>query len=176
MSESATPKRDALPSRWRGVRELFARMDDGIPEVYEELGVEGVRPRFSMAIMLLDDGPLSIRQLAREVDVTHSAMSQTVSAMRESGLIASTPGKDARSRMVELTEKGRALVPVLRAEWDATEAALAELEDEVPYALSLLIVELREALDRRSFADRLRAQLDAGVAAGAAADDTESAR
>jgi DNA-binding MarR family transcriptional regulator len=164
MSESATPQRDALPSRWRGVRELFSRVDDGITEVYAELGVEGVRPRFSMAIMFLDGGPLSIRQLALEVDVTHSAMSQTVAAMRESGIIRSTPGKDARSRMVELTDKGRALVPVLRAEWFATEAVLAELEDEVPYALSQLVVDLRGALDRRSFAERLRVALDAGAA------------
>lgn len=161
MPESVTPQRDALPSRWRGVRELFSRMDDGISEVYSELGVEGVRPRFSMAIMFLDGGAMSIRELALEVDVTHSAMSQTVAAMRQSGIIASTPGKDARSRMVELTEKGKALVPVLRAEWFATEAAIAELEDEVPYALSQLIVELRTALDRRSFAERLRAHLDA---------------
>jgi len=164
MSESETPMRDALPSRWRGVRELFSRMDDGIAELYTEIGVTGVRPRFSMAIMFLDDGPLSIRQLAREVDVSHSAMSQTVAAMRESGLIRSTPGKDARSRIVELTDAGRALVPLLRAEWFATEAALAELEDEVPYALSQLIVDMREALDRRSFTDRIRSKLGPGLA------------
>jgi DNA-binding MarR family transcriptional regulator len=141
-------------------------MDDGISEVYAELGVEGVRPRFSMAIMFLDGGPLSIRQLALEVDVTHSAMSQTVAAMRASGLIRSTPGKDARNRMVELTEKGRALVAVLRAEWFATEAAIAELEDEVPYALSQLIVDLRGALEVRSFAERLRAHLADGAGSG----------
>jgi DNA-binding MarR family transcriptional regulator len=163
---SDTPQRDALPSRWRGMRDIFDRVDSGISELYAELGVEGVRPRFSMAIMFLDDGPLSIRELAREVDVTHSAMSQTVAAMRESGLIRSSPGADARSRLVELTPAGRALVPTLRAEWYATEAAIADLEAETPYPLSRLIGELREALDRRPFADRLRARLDA--------DDTET--
>jgi DNA-binding MarR family transcriptional regulator len=144
------------------MREIFDRVDAGITEVYAELGIVGVRPRFSMAIMFLDGGPLSIRELSREVNVTHSAMSQTVSAMRRDGLIRSAPGTDARNRMVELTPAGRALIKPLRAEWFATEAVLAELDAEVPYQLAQLIVDLREALDRRSFTERLRARLELG--------------
>jgi DNA-binding MarR family transcriptional regulator len=144
------------------MREVFDRMDAGIAEVYAELGIVGVRPRFSMAIVFLEGGPLSIRELSREVNVTHSAMSQTVSAMKKDGLIRSAPGTDARSRMIELTPAGRALIEPLRAEWFATEAVLAELDAEVPYALGQLISDLREALDRRSFTERLRTRLQLG--------------
>src|ERR1700760_53960 len=91
VANEPTPQRDALPSRWRGLNEMFGRVDAGIAEVYAELGIVGVRPRFSMAIMFLDAAPLSIRQLAREVNVTHSAMSQTVTAMRKDGLVRTTP-------------------------------------------------------------------------------------
>jgi DNA-binding MarR family transcriptional regulator len=160
MPTELTPQRDALPSRWRGMREIFDRMDAGIAEVYAEIGIVGVRPRFSMAIFFLEGGPLSIRQLAHEVNVTHSAMSQTVSVMRKDGLIQSAPGADARNRMVELTPAGRALVEPLRAEWYASEAVIAEIDAEVPYELGQLIADLREALDRRSFADRLREKLE----------------
>ena len=162
MPTELTPQRDALPSRWRGMRDIFDRMDAGITEVYAELGIVGVRPRFSTAIMFLEGGSLSIRELAREVNVTHSAMSQTVTAMRKDGLIRSVPGTDARSRMIELTPAGRALIEPLRREWYATEAVLAELDAEVPYALGQLIADLREALDRRNFTERLRAQLQLG--------------
>jgi DNA-binding MarR family transcriptional regulator len=141
------------------MRDIFDRMDAGISEVYAELGIVGVRPRFSMAIIFLEGGPLSIRELAREVNVTHSAMSQTVSAMRKDGLIRSAPGTDARSRMIELTPAGRELIEPLRTEWNATEAVLAELDAEVPYALGQLIADLRGALDQRSFTERLRARL-----------------
>jgi DNA-binding MarR family transcriptional regulator len=141
------------------MRDIFDRMDAGISEVYAELGIVGVRPRFSMAIMFLEGGPLSIRELAREVNVTHSAMSQTVTAMRKDGLIQSAPGVDARSRMIELTPAGRALIEPLRREWFATEAVLAELDSEVPYELGQLIADLRGALERRTFTERLRAQL-----------------
>jgi DNA-binding MarR family transcriptional regulator len=162
MPSELTPQRDALPSRWRGMREIFDRMDAGISEVYAELGIVGVRPRFSMTIMFLENGSLSIRDLAREVNVTHSAMSQTVTAMRKDGLIQSTPGVDARNRMIQLTEVGRSLIEPLRREWFATEEVLAELDAEVPYALAQLIADLRDALDRRSFAERLRGKLDLG--------------
>jgi DNA-binding MarR family transcriptional regulator len=162
MPSELTPQRDALPSRWRGMREIFDRVDAGISEVYAELGIVGVRPRFSMAIMFLENGSLSIRELAREVNVTHSAMSQTVTAMRKDGLIQSAPGADGRSRMVELTAAGRALVEPLRREWFATEEVLAELDAELPYALARLITDLRDALDRRSFIERLRGKLDLG--------------
>lgn len=158
-NDDRTSLRDRLPSRWRAAHEFFARADAGIAEVYERLGIRGVRPRFSMALIFLESGPLSIRELAREVDVTHSAMSQTVTAMREAGLVQSAPGADARSRVVSLTDAGRSLVPRLRAEWDATETAIAELEAEVPYPLTQVIADLSAALDRRSFADRVAAHL-----------------
>jgi DNA-binding MarR family transcriptional regulator len=144
------------------MRDIFDRMEIAITEVYAELDIVGVRPRFSMAIMFLESGPLSIRELAREVNVTHSAMSQTVTAMRKDGLIRSAPGTDARNRMIELTPAGRELIEPLRREWYATEAVLAELDAEVPYELGKLIVDLRDALDRRSFTERLRAKLDLG--------------
>jgi DNA-binding MarR family transcriptional regulator len=162
MAIESTPQHDALPSRWRGMRDLTERLDVGISEVYAELGIVGVRPRFSMAIMFLEGGPLSIRELAREVHVTHSAMSQTVTAMRKDGIIRSAPGTDARSRMIELTPAGRELLEPLRREWYATEAVLEELDSEVPYELGQLLTELRAALDRRSFTERLRAQLELG--------------
>jgi DNA-binding MarR family transcriptional regulator len=162
MPTELTPQRDALPSRWRGMRDIFDRMEAAITEVYAELDIVGVRPRFSMAIMFLEGGPLSIRELAREVNVTHSAMSQTVTAMRKDGLIRSAPGTDARNRMIELTPAGRELIEPLRREWYATEAVLAELDAEVPYELGQLIADLRDALDRRSFTERLRVKLDLG--------------
>jgi DNA-binding MarR family transcriptional regulator len=113
-----------------------------------------------MALMFLDlAGPMPIRRLATECGVTHSAMSQSVSEMRKAGLVESAPGEDARSRVVALTDGGRAVVPLLRAEWDATESALAELETELPYRPSELARDLSGALERRTFAERLLDQL-----------------
>jgi len=143
-------------------------MDDDIGSLYAERGVGGVRPRFSMALVRLHHlGPMTIRQLAEEVEVTHSAMSQTVTAMRAEGLVETAPGEDARTRTVALTEQGRALVPFLEDEWRATERAWAELEAELPYPLTRVVDDIAAALRRRSFLDRISAQLDAGQDGGA---------
>ena len=158
---SETPSlRDQLPSRWRPLYAVLREFDRGIEQAYASLGIEGVRPRFSMALMFLDlAGPMTIRRLATECGVTHSAMSQSVTEMRKADLVESLPGKDARSRVVSLTSRGRDVVPILRAEWDATEAAIGELEDELPYAPSRMADDLAEALGRRAFSERLLAQL-----------------
>jgi len=149
------PRRYELPSLWRRVHEVFRRVDSGIAELYERIGVTDVRPRYSATLMFLDDAPMTIRQLAFDCGVSHSAMSQTVSAMKTAGLVASVPSPDdARHRLISLTDKGRDFVPLLRAEWAATEKALARLEAETSFPLSQLADELHAALDRKPFADR----------------------
>jgi DNA-binding MarR family transcriptional regulator len=145
----------------RPLRELLAEMDADIGRLYAARGVSGVRPRFSMALIrLYHRGPMTVRELAQQIDVTHSAMSQTITAMRAEGLVETAPGRDARTRDVTLTEWGRDLVPFLEAEWRATERAVAELEAELPYPLTRVVEDMIEALRRRSFLDRITAQLE----------------
>jgi DNA-binding MarR family transcriptional regulator len=142
------------------LKALLADMDGAIAELYARRGVTGVRPRFSMALIRLHHrGPLSVKELAGQVDVTHSAMSQTVAAMREEGLVETTPGADARTRLVALTAKGAALVPFLEAEWRATEAAVTKLDGELPYRVTQVIADMAAALRARPFVDRIEEQL-----------------
>jgi len=47
----------------------------------------------------------------------------------------------------------------LAAEWRATEAAIAELEAEIPYPLSQVVTDIEEALRRKSFHDRVAEKL-----------------
>ena len=159
----SSPGDPTLTSALRPLRLLLNAMDDDIGRLYDERGVAGVRPRFSMTLIKLRHlGPLTIRQLAAEVEVTHSAMSQTITAMRAAGLVDAATGADARTRTISLTGQGRALVPFLEAEWRATEAALGELESEIPYPLTQVVRDMAEALQRRSFHDRILDQLGPG--------------
>lgn len=147
-------------SRWRPLRLLLAEMDDDIGRVYAGAGLPGVKPSWVMELIRLHvQGPMTITELAESVQRTHSAMSQKVAAMRTAGLVRTTTGPDARSKKVALTAKARRVVDRLAAEWRATEAAVAELEDEIPYPLSRVVTDLREALQRKSFHDRIAAKL-----------------
>jgi len=147
-------------SLWRPVWQLLGSLDRDIAELYAEAGLADFRPRFTGPLIRLGrGGPMTIQQLAHLAEVTHSAMSQTVAAMRTAGFVESVVGPDSRTRLVALTDRARSAVPFLEAEWRATEAALHEIEAEVPYALSQAVRDIGDALVARPFADRLRAHL-----------------
>jgi DNA-binding MarR family transcriptional regulator len=147
-------------SLWRPLRLLQAKMDADIALVYEEARIEGLRPSFVMELIRLDaNGPMTITELAESVQRTHSAISQKVAAMRAAGLVRTTSGTDARSKRVTLTAKARRIIGRLKAEWRATEAAIADLEAEIPYPLSRVVGDIEEALSRKSFHDRIAEKL-----------------
>lgn len=161
---------------------MLADMDGQIESLYAERGIQGVRPRFAYPLIrLAHTGPLTIRELADSLDRSHSAMSQTITAMRREGLVDAEPGTDARTRRITLTDRSRALIPFLEAEWRATEAAVAELDDEVSPPLSAVVTELQRALKRRPLRSRIDSHLarllpDAGSAGAAPPPSTRPGR
>src|ERR1041385_3917529 len=157
-----TEDRDpTLESQWRPLRLLLATLDADIARIYEEAGVEGVKTSFVMELLRLDAaGPMTITELARSVNRTHSAVSQKVSAMRRAGLVRTRSGADARSKTVVLTPKAKRIVGQLATEWRATEVALSELEAELPYPVSRVVGDVEAALGRRTFYERVREKLD----------------
>ncbi|MFI6499607.1 MarR family winged helix-turn-helix transcriptional regulator [Nonomuraea typhae] len=147
-------------SHWRPLRLLQARMDDDIARLYAEARIDGLKPSYVMELIKLHvHGPMTIKELAAAVRRSHSALSQKVAAMRRAGLVETVTGADARSKRVMLTERAEGLIGRLTAEWRATEAALAELEAELPYPLTRVVADLEEALARRSFHDRIADRL-----------------
>lgn len=144
---------ELLGTRLRHVLDL---LDGGIAEVYRDLGLPGFRPRYTPILRILnEEGPLSIRDLAAATSVTHSAASQTVAQLAREGYVRLLPGADARQRIVHLTPKAVAALPVLDREWRATAAASRELDAELPVTLHEMITALSDALGRRSFQQRV---------------------
>lgn len=140
-------------------------MDAEISRIYAEAGIEGLKPSFGMELLRLHHhGPMTIRELAESVQLTHSAISQKVAAMRTAGLVRTASGPDGRSKNVLLTAKARRMVGRLAAEWRATEAAAAELEEEIPYPLTQVVEDIKCALRRKSFHDRISEKLAADPA------------
>lgn len=140
-------------------------MDADIARIYTEAQVQGLKPSWVMELLRLHaQGPMTIAELARSVERTHSAMSQKVAAMRTAGWVRTSAGRDARSKKVTLTAKASRIVGRLAAEWRATEAAIAEIEEEIPYPLSQAVTDIEEALRRKSFHDRIAAKLNKDTA------------
>jgi len=151
-----------VPGRWDRLFQLLKEMDADIEALYTRRGVTGMRSRFVRPLIRLShEGPMTISALAQSLGTTHSATSQTVAAMRRAGFVTSAPGTDGRTQVVSLTPEAGALVPLLEAEWRATEAVVAALDDELDGAVTALSARLGEALARRSMSERLDDELGA---------------
>jgi DNA-binding MarR family transcriptional regulator len=172
MSAESGPGSGAAPvddptevSPWRPVYRLLSDLDDEIARVYAENGIGDLKPSWVLEILRLRArGPMTIAELARSVGRTHSALSQKVAAMRAAGWLETTPGRDARSKTVSLTPKAERVAALFDAEWRATEAAIDEIEAEIPYPLTRVVADIRQVLARKSFHDRILGRLAANQA------------
>jgi DNA-binding MarR family transcriptional regulator len=135
-------------------------LDDELARLYAENGIDGLKTSWVMELLRLHySGPMTITELAESVQRTHSAMSQKVTAMREAGWVQTTTGADARSKKVELTAKATQIIALLDAEWRATEAAIRDIEAELPFSLADYIAAVDQARRRKSFHDRIMESL-----------------
>jgi len=140
------------------MRHVLELLDGDVAQVYADLGVPDYRPRYSPVVRVLTElGPLSIRDLAGAVGVTHSAASQTAAQMARHGLLTLETGTDARRRIARLTDRARAILPLIEAEWAATSAAAAELEAELPAALTDVLIQAERAVLARPMRTRIAA-------------------
>jgi DNA-binding MarR family transcriptional regulator len=152
-------------SLWRPLRLLQSDLDDDIARVYAEAQIDGLKPSYVLELLRLNArGPMTITELAESVQRTHSGTSQKVAAMRAAGLVRTVAGPDARSKRVLLTARAKRIVGRLAAEWRATEASVAELEAEIPYPLSQVVRDIEQAMQRKSFHDRIAEKLAADPA------------
>jgi DNA-binding MarR family transcriptional regulator len=147
-------------SLWRPVFRVLADMDGEIARIYEDNGIADLKPSWVAVILRLRGrGPLTITELARALEQTHSAMSQKVAGLRAAGWVQTSAGPDARSKKVSLTARAGEVAAMLAAEWRATEATVAEIEAELPYPLSRVAQDIRGVLARKSFHDRIAEKL-----------------
>jgi DNA-binding MarR family transcriptional regulator len=155
MSDDPTER-----SLWRPVFRLLHDIDEEIARVYADNGIADLKTNWVPVILKLHaHGPMTIADLARGLDHTHSALSQKVAAMRGKGWLTTGPGPDARSKKVRLTAKAEQIADKLAAEWNATETSLEELETQIPYPLTRVAADIRHALASKSFHDRIAEKL-----------------
>jgi len=150
---AVTSDRPGVGTLMRHVLEL---LDGDVAKFQADLGLADFRPRYTPVVRaLVAHGAMPIRDVARAISVTHSAASQTVNQMLRVGLLAASTGADARQRVVDLTPKTRALVPILEFEWAAASAAAEDLDAELPIPLRELLNAVLEAVARRSMRERI---------------------
>lgn len=137
------------------LRRLSAAIDADASRVYAASDIRFEQRWFGVINQLALAGPLSVRQLADVLGITHASVSETRQSLERAGLIASEADpSDGRRRVLALSPSGKALVTQLRPLWDAFDAATRELDAEAG-GVTEALARLEAALARRSLRERI---------------------
>ena len=138
------------------LRSLLDELDPAVEAEYANLGLD-FRPRFTPVIRaLMQEGPSRIKDIAAGTGLTHSAVSQTISALIERDWVRLETGQDSRERIVHLTDYARSQLPGLKRQWAATARAAASLNEDIGMPLEQVLRSALAALEKKSFAERLK--------------------
>ena len=109
------------PCHCRVLREATRRTT----QLYDRhLAPSGLRlGQYSVLAVLARAGPLTVGALAEALVMDRTATSRTLLPLQRDGLVGSGPGRDGRSRALELTPTGRERLAAARPLWLDAQAA-----------------------------------------------------
>ncbi len=127
--------------------------------IYKAYGID-FEPKWFPVIYTLYYKPLlSVVEIASEIGYTHPSTISLLKELEKQRLIRSRRDKvDERKRLLQLTEKGKALVAQVQPVWKVMTAAITEFTD-TRNNLMKAIIEVEEQLDRQSFLQRAREKI-----------------
>jgi GNAT superfamily N-acetyltransferase/DNA-binding MarR family transcriptional regulator len=153
-----------LGSRLKRVSEaLYA----GVDAVYQAQGLDLPSRGVPILLLLRDNGPMGITELATELGQTHPAVSQMSRILLERGVVTEKEDPaDERRRLLALSPRGAARLRAMSGVWQAVVSAVDELAAATQVDFLAALGAVDAALARRGFADRIndRLRLQAGEA------------
>lgn len=137
------------------IRSLLDALDPAVADAYAAADLD-YKPRFTPVVRALARyGPMRIKDIAEGSGLSHSAVSQTVSALAARKWVALEPGTDGRERIVHLTKYASKRLATLEKQWAITAMAAASLNDDIGQPLESILRKALQALKNKSFAERL---------------------
>jgi DNA-binding MarR family transcriptional regulator len=99
-----------------------------LTQLYDDvMAPSGLRvTQFSLLRTVARNGSTRITELAAAQLVDRTALSRNLDPLVERGLVGITPGRDARTREVAITAKGRAALRAAEPHWERAQARVAK--------------------------------------------------
>jgi len=144
-----------MGSRLRRLSETFIQE---VNQAYAQQGIAFDASWFPVFYFLSQQDEVSIKDIADALNVSHSAMSQLVSALQKKGLVKSVvSAADARRKVITLTAKGKKLLEQIQPVWRALETAMAGLAASGKESAKILqaLTQIEKALEQESLVNRI---------------------
>lgn len=141
----------ALATRLQRLSDMMRK--DGL-QIYKDHGIE-FEPKWFPVIYTLYRKPLlGVVEIAAEIGYTHPSTISLLKELEKEKLVRSKKDKtDERKRLIQLTEKGQALIEQMKPVWELISKAITELTD-TRNNLMQAVVEVEEQLKQKSMAAR----------------------
>jgi len=141
----------ALATRLQRLSDMMRK--DGL-QIYKDHGIE-FEPKWFPVIYTLHRKPLlGVVEIATEIGYTHPSTISLLKELEKEKLVRSKKDRtDERKRLIQLTEKGKALVEQMKPVWELIGKAITELTD-TKNNLMQAVVEVEEQLKQKSMAAR----------------------
>ncbi|AEA34578.1 MarR family winged helix-turn-helix transcriptional regulator [Hippea maritima] len=144
------------------LKRLSDRFLNEVSVIYKSQNIPFEPSWFAIFYILDRHGKTTISQLAYELDLTQSAISQTISILENKGLIkVGTQKGDKRIKVLELTEDAFKLLLQVKPLWKLIKAKMREVLNEGENSKYLLeaLDELEISCQRKSLSQRVLEEL-----------------
>jgi len=112
-------------------------------DAYRDLGIRATQ--MPVVGLISRKGPITIRQIAEEMESERSVMSRKLQVMEKNGWISEDPETTGKEKSFILTEEGRALIErVLPVRFEVQQKILSKLSDEERNLLLNLCTKLKQ--------------------------------
>ncbi|GEP92775.1 DNA-binding transcriptional regulator, MarR family [Chitinophaga terrae (ex Kim and Jung 2007)] len=146
-------------SRLRRLSEYFLME---VNKVYEQQGIPFDASWFPVFYLLSQHQPVSMIEIAEQLEISHSAVSQMITNLKKKGLVKTTPCKeDGRRQLVAFSKKGEEMLQQIRPVWAAITAAMDELVASNKQSQQVLagIAQIEQSVQIKPLSERIREQL-----------------
>jgi DNA-binding MarR family transcriptional regulator len=146
-------------SRLRRLSEYFLME---VNKVYEQAGIAFDASWFPVFYILSRQQNIPLIDIAEQLEVSHSAISQLITNLKKKGLVNTAPCPDDGRRQLDmLTDKGEDLLQQVQPIWEAITTAMQELTEENKQSKQLLeaIRQVESAVQGTSLSARIQASM-----------------
>lgn len=140
------------------LKQLSDRYLCDVSKIYKKCGVEFEPSWFGIFFLLDRHKSLTLSEIAENMDITLSGISQIILALSKKNLIvANTIKNDKRKKVISLTAEGEDLLKRVRPIWKSISFNMNEILLEGGHSKSLLeaLSEVEESFERFSLAERV---------------------
>jgi DNA-binding MarR family transcriptional regulator len=139
-------------SRLRRLSEYFLME---VNKVYEQSGIAFDASWFPVFYILSKQQNIPLIDIAEQLEVSHSAVSQLITGLKKKGLVKTGPcADDGRRQLVMLSKKGEELLQQVQPVWKAITLAMADLTESQQQLLDA-ITKVEKAVQQEPLSTRI---------------------